>query len=40
MSNSDLDVEEIIKIDNTDSEELEAELEKERGISEKQQMKQ
>ena len=39
MSNSDLDVEEIIKIDNTDSEELEAELEKERGISEKQQMK-
>ena len=39
MSNSDLDVEEIIKIDTTDSEELEHELEKSNGISEKEQMK-
>jgi len=39
MSNSDLDVEEIIKIDNTDSEELERELENISGLSEKEQMK-
>ena len=39
MSNSDLDVEEIIKIDTTDSEELEYELEKSSGLSEKEQMK-
>lgn len=39
MSNSDLDVDEIIKIDTTDSEELERELEASKGISEKQQMK-
>ena len=39
MSNSDLDVEEIIKIDTTDSEELERELDNLSGISEKEQMK-
>ncbi len=39
MSNSDLDVEEIIKIDTTDSEELERELENISGITEKEQMK-
>ncbi len=39
MSNSDLDVEEIIKIDTTDSEEIERELENLSGISEKEQMK-
>jgi len=39
MTNSDLDVEEIIKIDTTDSEEIERELENLNGISEKEQMK-
>ncbi len=39
MSNSDLDVDEIIKIDTVDSEELERELDSLSGISEKEQMK-
>ena len=39
MSNSDLDVDEIIKIDTMDSEELDGELENASGISEKEQMK-
>lgn len=39
MSNSDLDVEEIIKIDTTDSDEIERELDELNGISEKEQMK-
>ena len=39
MSNSDLDVDEIIKIDTMDSEELDRELDNASGISEKEQMK-
>ena len=39
MSNSDLDVDEIIKIDTMDSEELDGELDNLSGISEKEQMK-
>ncbi len=39
MSTSDLDVEEIIKIDTTEADELEAELENNNGLTEKEQMK-